>query len=368
MVYLANIVSRNRRPLGSDYRQPETGNYYPVFCGWQVSKNPTTGTEGELWLLSKIVANVAFWVMIGSSTTTGFETFTTNLGGPVTADVNGNVFDNASVSTFTDGTVLNTLKTEVQGTNHALFVGRGANVAATTLGVATNGQIPIGSTGLDPVLAAPTSGNNITFTLGAGSITANLTGTTNHAVQLGNASGSLTSSNLGLTHALFMGNTGVDPAFTLTGVPYASGISFDAGANTITSFVDANAANWTPTLSGSTGDGATTYTIQAGVYTKLNGMIMVQCQLSWTATTATGNIQVKGFPATFSYALSQYTAVALMANIALPAGGLYTVTNGINGTKTCLIQMCQTAGALLNVPMSAAGNIAFTMLYFGTIP
>jgi hypothetical protein len=59
-VYLANVVSRPRRPTSQDYRQPETGRTYPVFCGWQVGKDPTTGTEGELWMLTKIVANVAY--------------------------------------------------------------------------------------------------------------------------------------------------------------------------------------------------------------------------------------------------------------------------------------------------------------------
>jgi len=66
-VWLANIVTRNRRPTGADYRQPETGRNYVIFAGWQVSKDPTTGAEGELWLLSKIVANVAYWVQISGA-------------------------------------------------------------------------------------------------------------------------------------------------------------------------------------------------------------------------------------------------------------------------------------------------------------
>ncbi len=40
-----------------------------------------------------------------------------------------------------------------------------------SLGVATNGQLPIGSTGSDPVLAALTPGSGISITNGAGSIT-----------------------------------------------------------------------------------------------------------------------------------------------------------------------------------------------------
>jgi len=55
-------------------------------------------------------------------------------------------------------------------TDHSLLVGSGAG-AMTELGAATNGQIPIGSTGADPVLATITQGANITVTNGAGSIT-----------------------------------------------------------------------------------------------------------------------------------------------------------------------------------------------------
>jgi hypothetical protein len=63
-VYLNIVVSRNRRPTGADYRQPETGVLYQVATIWQVSKNPTTGVEGELWMLSKIVSNIAYWIEI----------------------------------------------------------------------------------------------------------------------------------------------------------------------------------------------------------------------------------------------------------------------------------------------------------------
>lgn len=63
-------------------------------------------------------------------------------------------------------------------TNHGLLVGAGTS-AITQLGDATNGQLPIGSTGADPVLATITAGTGISVTNGAGSITIAATGTTN---------------------------------------------------------------------------------------------------------------------------------------------------------------------------------------------
>lgn len=55
-------------------------------------------------------------------------------------------------------------------TDHGILLGSGTG-AFTALGVATNGQIPIGSTGADPTLAVLTEGEGIDITNAAGSIT-----------------------------------------------------------------------------------------------------------------------------------------------------------------------------------------------------
>jgi hypothetical protein len=55
-------------------------------------------------------------------------------------------------------------------TDHSILLGSGTD-AFTALGAATNGQLPIGSTGADPVLATITEGTGITVTNGAGTIT-----------------------------------------------------------------------------------------------------------------------------------------------------------------------------------------------------
>ncbi len=55
-------------------------------------------------------------------------------------------------------------------TDHSILLGSGTD-AFTALGAATNGQLPIGSTGADPVLAVLTEGEGIDVTNAAGSIT-----------------------------------------------------------------------------------------------------------------------------------------------------------------------------------------------------
>jgi len=62
-------------------------------------------------------------------------------------------------------------------TDHGILLGSGTG-AITALVEATNGQIPIGSTGNDPVLATLTAGTGITITNAAGSVTVASTATT----------------------------------------------------------------------------------------------------------------------------------------------------------------------------------------------
>lgn len=78
-------------------------------------------------------------------------------------------------------------------TNHGLMVATGATTG-TSLGVATNGQLPIGSTGADPVLGSLTgTANQIAVTPGAGSITLSIpTNPTLPGTTTGTFSGALT--------------------------------------------------------------------------------------------------------------------------------------------------------------------------------
>ena len=77
-------------------------------------------------------------------------------------------------------------------------------------------------------------GNNITGTgnPGTATITFDLTGTTIHDVQIGNASGSLTSVPNGTTGQVLLANTGADPSWG--SVPTAGFVTSVVGGNNIT--------------------------------------------------------------------------------------------------------------------------------------
>jgi len=75
-------------------------------------------------------------------------------------------------------------------------------------------------------------GNNIGTTGVGNTITINVNDTTNHAVQIGNASGSLTSIGVGTNGQVLIGATGADPAFANLTSPDNS-ITFTTGANSL---------------------------------------------------------------------------------------------------------------------------------------
>ena len=131
-------------------------------------------------------------------------------------------------------------------TQHAILIGD-AGELPTNLGPLTNGQLILGSTGAQPVAGLPTNGSNITWTGGAGTLQADLTGTTDHCVQVGNATGSITSIGVGATGEVLIGNTGADPSFSAT----PSVTSLTATTVYATTF-DTNVAAAAVTLSGTT--------------------------------------------------------------------------------------------------------------------
>ncbi len=108
------------------------------------------------------------------------DSLTGNSGGAVFPAANGNinvVGDPTNNITVVGNPGANTLTASVTGTtNHSLLLGNAAG-SISSLGVAANGQLPIGSVGADPVLATLTAGTGVTIVNGAGSITISAAGT-----------------------------------------------------------------------------------------------------------------------------------------------------------------------------------------------
>lgn len=165
-VYLVLSVTRNRAPTSSDVVQPETGKYYPFGSMWVISKDPTTGAQGDIYLLSKIVANQSYWVLISSggsnvdsfqvdaSTPPGTNPVTPTVGGLVT--ITGGQITNAGLANVirTNSLAANTYTIQIQQ------AGSAAAADTTKNGVAhfntTNFSVN-GANGFVSALAASTS-------------------------------------------------------------------------------------------------------------------------------------------------------------------------------------------------------------------
>lgn len=207
----------NLIPIKEFKREPlTTDKKYPIGQFAILGKNPSTGAQGDIWYLSHFDGSGdAIWMQLAvGAGSPGIDTVTSNSGGAVSPDGVGNLDllgDNTSginivgtpasnlqtvsgiqASESQRGTVeLATSAETTTGTSTALAVhpaglntklgaqtsngliygqgGAGSNLGA--LAEATNGQLPIGSTGNPPTLGTLTAGNGMTITNGAGSIT-----------------------------------------------------------------------------------------------------------------------------------------------------------------------------------------------------
>lgn len=168
-VALTVVVTRNRAPTGADYRMPETGKLYPFNSFWLVGKDPTTGVQGDLWYLSKIAANVAYWLQI--PTTAATLGFTLNI----------QVF--TASATYTPSA--NMVYAQVEGVGSG---GGGGGVAST--GVSQFAQAGGGGSGEYAlgIFNAATIGASQAVTIGAagaGGVAGNNTGSTGGTCSLG---------------------------------------------------------------------------------------------------------------------------------------------------------------------------------------
>jgi hypothetical protein len=142
----------------------------------------TLGATSEALFVSITNKNVLNFKGIKSlSSTISVATASNN----ITLTLNDNLINLANCNNTTSGflssvalasNVTGTLPVANGGTGattlaaNAFILGNGAS-ALSALGAGTNGQLPIGRTGLAPVMANLTAGSNITITNGAGTIT-----------------------------------------------------------------------------------------------------------------------------------------------------------------------------------------------------
>jgi len=171
---------------------------------------------------------------------------------------------------------------------HSLIVTEGSS-AFTVLGVATNGEIPIGSAGADPVLATLTAGANITITNGPGSITIASTG--------GGGGGGLTWSAISASQTLAIndGYICISPGGALSlALPTTSAVGSEIaiildGATSFTVTQAAGQSIQVGNKSSTAGVGGSIASTQQG---DSISMVCSVANLRWNAYSSMGNLTV----------------------------------------------------------------------------
>jgi len=90
--------------------------------------------------------------------------------------------------------------------------------------------------------------------------------------------------------------------------------------------------SWTPIVFGATTPGTTTYTLQEGLYVRQGNLVTIDFSITWSATTATGDIKIGGFP--FVAALTNYGVEIVFDGTILVANAIGFLVLG--GTATAL--------------------------------
>ena len=209
-------------------------------------------------------------------------------------------------------------------TLHGLPIGASDSVAIAWTAEPTDGQILIGKTGNQPVLATISSGNNITATAGSGTISIAVTGTTQHAVQVGGASGQLASLAVGTTGKYLRAATTADPAWSTLTLPdtVSKGDVLVASAdNVVGSVAGATTAGYVLMANGA-GSAPTFQALTAAGITSVSGTAN-----QITATTVGSDVTLST-PATFIApgTIAATTTVTAGTNLVSTAGNLLLPT------------------------------------------
>lgn len=184
---------------------------------------------------------------------------------------------------YYDGTLLNTL---LVGTAGQILTSRGPGLSplfVTGSGGAGIASINGNSGSISGSIVTIQGGNNIS-TSGddIATMTVDVSGTTDHAVQIGNSTGSLNSVAVGVSNTVLLGNTGADPSFgtvpnaalTNSLITLASGTGISVSGSPVALGSSATINLSTPVSIASGGTNATSMTNADGVVyydgTKLN--------------------------------------------------------------------------------------------------
>jgi hypothetical protein len=246
-------------------------------------KNQTDTTQNGIYIVSNVGSGVTDWVLTRATDfDTPAEIQPGNLVPVINGTVNSNTFWMQTATVTTIGT---------DPITFTLFTQPGIQNLAGDTGTATGTTVTLAG------------GNNIVTSAAVGTVTIDLNGTTNHAVQVGNASGSLTSLGVGTNGQVLLGSTAADPSFV---TPTAgTGLSVTTNATTLAYALQ------TPVTVANGGTGQVSFTAN---------------QLITGGTTATGALQQVTAGASGQALIATGSSLPVFGTLGVSGGGTGAVT------------------------------------------
>lgn len=390
-----------------EFAPTTSNNKFPVPTIW------VWPSAKKIWLLVNLALGIATWVPLSGGTAPLLEIAVPNPPSPVVPDGTGLLTFTSTGGTVTitgstnsinfdvtgGGTVIELVHTDsgdvtpasnaitLTGTNGITTSGSGstASVNLTVPVIVAHGgtgdtsltahNVLIGE-GTNPIaFAAPTSTSGIALVstgtttdpaFGTVTVPGGGTGATSftaHTVLLGEGSSAIGMAGPGANNSIFMGVTSSDPIFTTTGTPYVTGISFDAGSNTLSAYKGIKLFSPLPTVNGST-PGTTTYTLQGGTYTRVGALVYIQLDIAWSAATGTGDLVIGNLPYTIGGAGNRSPEGTVRTDtMTWPIGASYLIALGVDASKTAFIEGQIPSSGPSRMQMQNTGSISMTMCY-----
>lgn len=118
---------------------------------------------------------------------------------------------------------------------------------------------------------------------------------------------------------------------------------------------------WTPTYTGSSSAGVTTYSTQSGWYVQFGNSVFATGTLIWTNATGTGNVRIS-LPFTSSNTSGQRHAGSLYLESVTFANGSVQAVNFANNNTLRLFSPATNAGAT-ELSIETAGTIVFSLWF-----
>jgi hypothetical protein len=160
--------------------------------------------------------------------------------------------------------------------------------------------------------------------------------------------------------ATTIGVGGATPAASGAGITFPATQSASSDANTLDDYEE---GTFTPTLFGNTTAGTTTYTSQAGVYTKIGRQVTVTVFITASAATGTGELRIGNLPFTVQNS-PNYFAAAYVTSLNWGGGTYQMIITRPLEVNVEMQYMTDDGTSANQAIVNETQGIGFTLTYF----